>query len=185
LWKLSNTDLTWADVSKASSTELDYTGSTNIGNATGGGGLAAAFDGTTAQAAAACASLAATTSAYVGKTLATAVPIHSVKIYGSNDAGYVSTINPSVTATLYGKNGSAPSNGTDGTSIGTLAFTDTADEHVARTITASDPSTYYKHVWVNFSHNGAANAVNVAELEFFSAADYSVPDYQHWQFAQF
>ncbi len=185
LWKMSNTTLDWADISKISATELSYSGSTNIGNATSGGGLAAAFDGTTAQAAAACANKAASTSAYVGKTLAAAAPIHSVLIYGSNDAGYVSTINPTVTATLYGKTGSAPASGTDGTVIGTLAFTDTADEHTARTVTSTDPSTYWLHVWVNFTHNGAANQINVAELEFFSATDYSVPDYQQWQFAQF
>ncbi len=185
LWLMSNSTFGWGDVSKTSATELDYTGSTNIGNATNGGGLAAAFDGTTAQAAAACAAKTASTSAYVGKTLASSAVIRSVNIYGSNDAGYVSTINPTVVATLYGKTGSAPSSGTDGTAIGNISFTDTADEHVARTITCTDPTTYYLHVWVNFTHNGAANQINVAELEFFSASTYSVPSYNQWQFGQF
>jgi hypothetical protein len=186
LYKLNNSTYAWLDVSKASATELDYTGSSNIGDLTAGGGLAAAFDGTTAQAAASCAEKAAATTAYVGKTLAAAEPIHSVKIYGSNDAGYVAAINPNVTAKLYGKNGTVPASGTDGTLLATLTpFADTADEHIARTITSGDTTTPYLHTWVYFTHDGAANTIAVAELEFFGATNYSVPTTDQWQFTQF
>jgi hypothetical protein len=186
LYKLNNSTFAWMDVSKADTSELDYTGSSNIGDLTAGGGLAAGFDGTTAQAAAACASKAAATTAYIGKTLAAAEPIHSVKIYGSNDAGYVSAINPNVTVKLYGKTGTAPANGTDGTLLATLTpFADTADESVARTITSTDTTTPYLHVWLYFTHDGAANAINVAEIEFFGAVNYSVPSNDQWQWTQF
>jgi hypothetical protein len=186
LYRLDNTDLTWNNVTITDATELVYTDSTNIGDLTGGGGLAAAFDGTTAQATADCARLTATTSAWVGKTLAAPQAIRSVKIYGSNDAGYVVSINPTVSATVYGKNGTAPATGTDGTAISAaLTFTDTADESVARTITCTDTGTEWDHVWVYFTHNGAANTVSPAEIEIFSTADYALTNTQQWQFAQF
>jgi hypothetical protein len=186
LYRLDNSDLSWDLVSKTDATELDYTGSTNIGNATGGGNLAAAFDGGTAETAANSASLAAVNSASVGKTLATNAAVRTCKIYGSNDAGYVSAINPTVVANMYGKTGAAPTlfNGTEGTLIGTLSFTDTADESVARTITSTDPHSLWTHIWVDITHNGAANAVNIAELEFFSADAYTLPAGNQWQFAQ-
>jgi hypothetical protein len=186
LYKLSNSDYSWGDVSKSDASALSLSGSTSIGDLTGGGNLAAAFDADTTQAAAACAAKAAATTGYVGKTFAAAAPIHTVKVYGSNDAGYVSAITPEVTIKLYGKNGTAPANGTDGTLLATLTpFTDTADESTARTITSSDQNTSYLHAWVYITHNGVANQINVAELEFFSADDYAVASTHQWQFAQF
>jgi hypothetical protein len=141
---------------------------TAIGNMTGGGNLAAAFESTVSQAAAACASKSSSTNAYVGQTLATAAAIAKVRVRGSNDAGYVSAANPTVTITLYGKQGTAPSNGTDGTSLGSTSFTDTANESSARTITSSDTTTAWDHVWVYVAHDGAAATSAVAELEIFA-----------------
>jgi hypothetical protein len=186
LYILDQTTLTWGNASKSDTAELDYTGSTNIGNAVSNGGLAAAFDGTTSQAAVDCAALVATTSIYVGKSLATAQAIHSAKIYGSNNAGYYSSTNTNMTADLYGKQGTAPADGTDGTVIGTLAFSDTANESVARTITATDANTLWDHVWVNLSYAGAADTMYFAELELFGADTYSaLPTHDMWQFTQF
>jgi hypothetical protein len=141
---------------------------TAIGNMTGGGNLAAAFDGTISQAAAACASLASASNAYVGQTLATAAAIAKVRVRGSNDAGYVSGANPTVTITLYGKTGTAPANGTDGTSLGSISFTDTANESSARSITSSDTSTAWDHVWIYVEQDGSAATIAVAELEIFA-----------------
>jgi len=137
-----------------------------IGDMTASGGLAAGFDNTTSQAASACAGKSSATTAYIGKTLTTALPIKKVVVHGSSDAGYVSGANPSVTITLYGKNGSAPANGTDGTSLGSTTFTDTANESSGRTINSSDTATAYTHVWVYVTQAGAAATMSVAEVVF-------------------
>src|SRR5690349_17295629 len=47
LYLMDNTTLTFADVSKAAASTLAFSGGSAIGNMTGGGGLAAAIDGTT------------------------------------------------------------------------------------------------------------------------------------------
>lgn len=154
-------------------TAVSTAGGTNLGDLTGGGGLAAAFDGTTAQAAAACATEAASTDAWVGKTLASTSAISKAVVYGSNDAGFVSAINPTVTLDLYGKTGAAPASATDGTLLGTASFTDTADESAGRTVTTSD-ATVWTHVWVRVTHNGAANQINVAEVKLFARTGTSV-----------
>lgn len=183
IYKLNNTDLSWGDVSKASATAIS--GGTNIGNATGGGGLAAAFDTTTAQAAAACASKAASASAYVGKTPSAATAITSATIYGSNDAGFCTGANPSVTITMYGKQGTAPANGTDGTSIGSVTFTDTADESAGRSIT-SNSNVIWDHIWVNVVPASGTPDINIAEVKLFPAGSYTTLSADdQWQFAQF
>jgi hypothetical protein len=176
----------WTDVSLFAGTAIELTGvGTNLGDMTGGGGLAAAFDDDTTQAAAACAAEAASTASWVGKTLPTAKAIHQVVVHGSNDAGFVSAINPNVTLTLYGKNGTAPATATDGTVIGTLAaFADTADESAGRTITASDRDTVWDHVWISITHDGAANQINVAELVIHEADRYDTADAEVWEFAR-
>jgi hypothetical protein len=186
LYRMSNTTYAWLDVSQTDATKLTISGLTSIGDLTGGGNLAAAFDADTTHVQAACATKAAATTAYVGKTFTTPTAMRSAKIYGSTDAGYVSAINPTVTAKLYAKQGTAPGSGTDGTEIGTLSFTDTADEQVARTITSTDLGTLWDHVWVYITHNGAANTMGVAELELFGADDYTtIAGSVQWQFAQF
>lgn len=148
---------------------INRTLGTNIGDATAAGGLAAAFDNTTNQAAAACAQKAAATFAYVGKTLATSAPIKKAVVYGSNDNGYVTGANPTITIDLYGKQGAAPANSTDGTILGTLAFTDSADEHLApRTITSSDTTTIWDHGWVRVGQSGGAATMSIAEVQLYA-----------------
>lgn len=144
-------------------------GGSTIGDLTGGGGLAASVDGTTSQAAAACATLASATTGYVGYTLATASQVSSVKVYGSNDQGYVSSINPEVTLTLYGKEGTAPTSSTDGTVLNVAAAqTDSADESTATTLyNTVDVETLWAHIWIKIDHDGAANQINIAELDIF------------------
>lgn len=139
----------------------------NLGDMTGGGGINAAFDTTTAQAAAACASTASSTTAWVGRDLTTPSTIGGVTVHGSNDAGYVAGANPSVTITLYGKTGAAPASSTDGTVLGSITFTDTADESTGRVITSNDITTTWDNVWVKVDQGGAAAAMHVAELLMF------------------
>lgn len=91
-------------------------------------------------------------------------------LYGSNDQGYVNSINPTVTLDLYGKTGAAPASATDGTLLGSLSFTDTSNEGATpRTITSTDQDTPFDHAWVRASHNGAANTLAVAECQIFEA----------------
>lgn len=130
--------------------------------------IAAAFDGNTSQAIASSAWLSTATSAYFGANLsASPKRIISAKVYGSNNAGFVNVINPNVTITLYGKNGGAPANGTDGTALGSISFVDTADESAGRTILSTDIATSWDYVWANVVQDGAANHIAMAELELY------------------
>lgn len=154
---------------------IDRTLGSNIGDAIGGGGLAAIFDGTTSQTVAASGNKGAATFAYAGKTLGTAAPIYKAIVYGSNNNGYVSGVNPTITIDLYGKAGAAPANSTDGTLLGTISFTDTADESGnPRTVIqgdgapAGDTVTIFNHVWVRVSQDGAAGTMSIAEVQLFA-----------------
>lgn len=70
-------------------------------------------------------------------------------VYGSNTEGFITSVNPSVTFDLYGKQGTtAPTTNTDGTILGTLTFTDTTNESAGRTITSTDQATYWDYVWI-------------------------------------
>ena len=188
LYRMSNTDLTWSDVSVTDATQVDLSGaaaSAYIGDMSSAGGNAASFDTTTAQAAAACSAKGSATSAYVGVTFAAETVVRAVTVYGSNDAGFVSGANPSVTITIYGKTGTAPSNSTDGTSIGSVTFTDTADESAGRTVTMTVTGTLWDHVWAKIDQGGAAATMNCAEVRIFTADDYALASTEAWEFAQF
>lgn len=145
--------------------------SSYIGDMTSNGGLAAAFDGTTSQGTtegASSASTAASTFVYVGADYSAAPKVvGSVDVYGSNNAGFVSSSNPTVTLRLYGKNSGAPSSSTDGTQLGTASFTDTADESAGRTITNGGSIGPWDYLWIAVSHDdGTSRFMRVAEVEF-------------------
>lgn len=129
-----------------SSTLVDRTTGTNIGDMTSNGGLAGAFDGTTNQAAAACAAKA--TSGYCGKTYSGAKIVHSVQVHGSNNFGYSTAGAVSMTINLYGKNGT-PASATDGTLLGSVTFTNQPDESASRTIISADQGNFFTSVWVH------------------------------------
>jgi hypothetical protein len=137
---------------------------TNIGNYTDTGGVAAAFNGVTNQTAITGAGKVSSTTGFLGKTYAPRKAVFSVAVHGSNDQGYVDNITPTVTIVLRGKNGTAPASPTDGTSLGSISFTDTTDESAARTITSSDTTTTWDHIFIDVSHNGAANNMRIGEL---------------------
>lgn len=143
---------------------------TNIGDLTGNGGLAAIFDGTTSQADAACGRAVSVTSAYAGKNYSSSPKkISKVICHGGNNTGFWHTGAPGTTLDLYGKNGGAPSNSTDGTLLGTLSFTDTSNESAGRTVTSTDTLTTWDYVWVRVSEDGAALTCYVAEFVFYEA----------------
>lgn len=145
---------------------IDRTAGTNIGDMTSNGGLAAAFDGVTNQASAACAVGSSSANRFVGKTLASAKKFGKATVYGSNNSGYISAADPSVTVRIYGKSGVAPVNDQDGTILGTISFTDTTNESVGRDITSTDTSTSWDHMWVRVTTSAASTKI-VAELVLY------------------
>lgn len=147
-------------------TLYDRTTGTNIGDATSGGGLAAAFDGDNDEANADCAHRNAAANMWVGKTLAASAPISKVITYGSNDHGYDGA-GANITISLYGKSGSAPSSGTDGTQLATTGSIADAGNADPRTLMSSDTVTVYDHVWVYLQ--GTTNQF-IAELEIYVMA---------------
>jgi hypothetical protein len=157
---------------------LELTGlGTNMGNLTGGGGLAAAFDDDTTQIATASASNSGQDNRWVGKQLPTAKAIHQVIVYGSTDQGFNTSSSASLTINLYGKNGASPNNATDGgTLLGTITFNDTGDESAGRTILSTDTETTWGNVWVHVINNaGGTTALNVAELVIYEAVAVDTP----------
>jgi hypothetical protein len=136
---------------------------TNIGDLTAGGGLAAAFDGTSNKTGASTAARIGVTNGWIGKTYSPAKAAFSVAVHGSNNAGHITSADPNVTIVLRGKNGAAPSSRTDGTSLGSIAFADTANESAARTIMSSSSATW-DHIFLDISHDGTAQNINFAQM---------------------
>ena len=97
-------------------------------------GLGAAFDGTTSEDNNNTAAKVTATQAFIGRSFSAARKIFSATIYGGNNTGFVSSINPTMTITLRGKTGTAFNAAvataiTEGTQIGSItAFADTANE---------------------------------------------------------
>lgn len=150
----------WQVGPRGASKVLDRTLGTILTNFTNN--PANAFDGNTNQAIASGAYKAGTAANnYIGRSRP--VAIEGVTTYGSNNEGYVMSANPTVTLTLYGKQGAAPASGTDGTALGSIAFLDTGNENAGRIIASSDTSTYWDHVWVNMAQS-TTNVIAMAEL---------------------
>jgi hypothetical protein len=139
--------------------------------------VSAIFDGTTSKGLASCsygAANAADGSAGKDYGSGTEKRIAKVVCYGSNDKGFNTGASnlDSMTLTLRAKNGAAPATDTEGTSLGTITFTNTDDESAGRTITSSDSETAYRHVWVHVHNNGTAtgNRPLLAQLVFSEIA---------------
>lgn len=119
---------------------------TPIGDMVNGGGLAAAFDGVTAQAGAAGAKKNSSANGAVGKTVAQPMKIAKVIVTPTNDSGWTDGAN--VTISLRAKNGTAASNYvSDGTELATTGSIANSAS-VARTLTSNDPATEWDHWWV-------------------------------------
>lgn len=159
--------------------DLMRDGGTLIGNMTGNGGLAAGIPGRFVQTASdgvtiigvghattTAAARVGATNGYIGKSFASPRRIYRATVYGTNNAGYLSGSNPSVTITLYGKTGAAPASGTDGTVLGSVTFTDTNNESATpREIVSSNQTAAYDHVWVYISGaSGTHTYVGAVEI---------------------
>lgn len=142
---------------------------TPIGDMTGGGGLSAAFDGTTSQAAAASARKSGTPPypAYIGKDwgVGQTKTISQFHAWGSNDFGFDHDGNTTVTITLYGSN-SAPASATDGTALGSSGGdTDSAGLLISKTTGLT--ATPYRYHWLHITHATGTGEVQVAEVQFY------------------
>lgn len=148
---------------------------TNIGDLTGNGGLASAFDSNTNQAYTAAAyklSVPASSGAYVGKRYSSAKQYTRAVVTPTDGTGSTYWSNSFTTEThtirIRGKNGSDPSSHSDGTSLGTAAVTNNAT--TAADITITDTNTYDR-IWAVIETNGgfAGSAVHLAEVVFYEA----------------
>jgi hypothetical protein len=146
-------------------TPIDTSLGTNIGNMTSSGGLAAAFDLDTTQTAAQSAVRTASTTAYVGKTLAAPASITHAVVWASSDAGFFFT-SLGNNIRLYGKTGSAPANATDGTLLAEVV--DITDQNLTHGVllVSDDPVTAWDHVWVRLQQTDAQD-LRVAELQIW------------------
>lgn len=129
----------------------DRTQGTNIGNMTVSGGLAAAFDGNvsqdTSQAAAASAA-----AGYVGKTFGSGQFISAILARGSTNFGFSSAgTAENVTIDIYGKQGTAPANSTDGTLIGSSGVIVDADDNTEVNVASNNTGTAFDHGWARIS----------------------------------
>lgn len=134
-----------------------------IGNMTGGGGLAAAFDGTTSQSSAAGArGLGGLASAQIGKDWGSGVTKTITKFitYCPNDDGY----RGDAAAIGYSLQGSPDNSAWTTLYSGTLPA---GSNQGATTVTAGiTTSTAYRYHRINLTGN-SANALNIAEVQFF------------------
>lgn len=128
-----------------------------------------AFDGGINETTSQCATVNNSGQGFIGKFFSAPYAIDHVLINGSSDQGYVPNSSTTVGIALFGKNGAAPANGTDGTSLGFITFTDTGNETAFRTITSSDTTTAWSYVWI-YIENGASKQNCVAEVEFFATS---------------
>jgi hypothetical protein len=126
-------------------------------------GASAAFDGETSEVGGSCAVFTSASSSYLGKNYSSSPKrIAQAVVHGSNDAGFFAA-NPSVTFSLFASQ-VAPVSATDGTLLGTVVFTDTANESAGRTIVSLDTDTFWNYVWIK--HNNGDNSLH-AEIVFY------------------
>jgi len=148
----------------ATDVEIDRTSGTIIGDMNEYGGLSAAFDGVTSKTGA-NSSVNSGASGWIGKTLPSAKALSRARVYGANNNGFAGGANPLVTIGIYGSN-STPSGPTDGTLLGEIELTDTADESAGRDILAIAGS--YDHIWEHtIRHDASPANVNCAQLQLF------------------
>lgn len=145
---------------------LDRTLGTPIGNMTVGGGLAAAFDGVTAQTRVQSAAHPTNGSdGFVGKDWGVGVTrvVTGVVIYGSSDSGLLEIIDPLLSCQVRGHS-AAPTLGTEGTLLKAFTVQDAAG--VTHSELTNFTAAAFRYVWLWIDNSGAS-ALQVAELQFY------------------
>lgn len=184
-WAINAAGAVWSwgkiiSLSGATTAMISRTAGTAIGTMTSGGGLAAAFDGTTSQASSGCATAGAPTS-FVGKNYTSpgATTVGYGLYYTSSDVGFGgSGIAGAGVATwqvdLRGSQ-SAPVTGNEGTLLGSSGKISNILNGVVQ-VNCNDETTAWKYVWFNVSgfdpSSGALESVisYCAEAQFFSVS---------------
>jgi chitodextrinase len=144
-----------------------------IGNLTSGGGLAAAFDGTTSQGYAASAhNHTSTSDAYIGKDYGANAFIPALaRVWATNDVGLKNGSNlPIYTAINVRGSNTAPSSPSDGTLIGAYGVLANDIPNGTYLDIPCFGATAYRYIWVEFSpsvYEGVRQPTGVAELQFF------------------
>lgn len=146
-------------------TQIDTTTLAKIGNMTTNG-IGQLFDGSTATNA-----YFAGTQGWAGVTLGAPTKIHSAQVVSQANGFDASGGTSQITLRLYGKNGTAPTNATDGTLLATDSFTD-INAMTTKTLTSNNQATSYDHVWVAITTGVWAAAV---ELRFYAAEEVAPP----------
>jgi len=153
---------------------------TPIGDMTGDGGLAAAFDGDNSETFANSATIASATTAYVGKDWggATTKLVTGFKVWGTNDQGFVPGSNPALTVTLQGSTDNFSS------SIVSLgAASDTGDQNSLQIANLSgfDTTTAFRYHRLKITHSATATQMGVAEVEFLEGTVSATYDTFKWK----
>ena len=153
---------------------------------------AVAFDGDTSEGGPALspgsfAYKTSSTRAYIGKNYSSSPKkISAATVYGTNNQGFATLEPPNgssgtnytgdVKLSLYGKQGSAPVNATDGTLLDDVVFADSNDQSAGQTLSSSDIDTFWDHVWIAVERNdGAAHGFCIVEVQFFQPTSAGSP----------
>lgn len=144
--------------------DLNYypTAGTAVGDLDEAGGLTALDDSDTTKTAAQGAKNTGTTGFY-GRSLIIAQPVKKAIVYSSSDQGFAGAVGP-VTIELKASNTAPNSDGSNGTTLGTIVVADMLAT-MTEQVPSSDTTTEYLFVWVRLSC-GAAAAIFVALVEF-------------------
>jgi hypothetical protein len=141
---------------------------TGIGDATSNAG--AVIDGTPDKASSSCATKTSTQTMYIGRSFSTPVKVFKAEVAGSTDAGYVNGLSGNLNIKLFGKQGSAPANGTDGIPLHSIGFYDETDEGGVRALISSDRDTAWDHVWLYVEQQSGSDAsMFIGEIKIYEA----------------
>lgn len=145
---------------------------TPIGDMTGGGNLAAAFDSNLSQTfAGSQAAFTASngTTGFIGKDWGVGVTkiIGGFDIYGSSDQGFDNGTTLSVTVTLLGHTANIPGSAT---TLGSLTFTDPDNGTIQSKMTGIDVTTAYRYHWLKVETSSAATRKICAECILYELA---------------
>ena len=151
-----------------------------IGDMTGSGALAAAFDADNSETFADSATIASATTAYVGKDwgLGNTKLVTGFKVWGTNDQGFVPGSNPSVTVSLQGSTDNFVSS-----TVNLGAAGDVVDENSLQitNLTGLDTTTAFRYHRLKITHSGSASQMGVAEVEFYEGTDSATYDTFKWK----
>lgn len=158
-----------------SPTQISQATGTNIGNMTGGGGVAASFDGNTNQSDGAGSQISAT-SGWVGKNWGTTYQVSQARVWRPNNAG-IDGVAGSGTITVTIEGSATGSWGGEEVSLGSNTATDYDGARGGSSQSSDDAPSSYDYIEVDVTPtsyayhravvSGAGTEVRIAEVQFF------------------